>query len=183
MSTGALSAFLARGSTLIQATAPQLKPTAFPGIAVFSTAAAILYGIKIIKSSKNSKQTIKSVGTPIAELISSYSMSTLFGIGLAVSGMCSPERVTMFLDFTNNSKGWDPTLAAVMAGGVIINTITFNGFHATPSVPVLCSPKTSVASKIKIGAVPENLKIDWKLLLGSALFGCGWGIAGVCPGK
>ena len=78
----------------------------------------------------------------------------------------------------------------VMGAGVLANTIVFQ-YLSNSKVPViLCeknkawagSEKTKVASKLKIGLAPENKKIDLKLVVGSTLFGIGWGLAGICPG-
>jgi len=92
----------------------------------------------------------------------------VFGLGLAISGMTSPARVKAFLDVTG---AWDPTLAFVMGGALTVAAplfywarrrgTTLEG-HALPSGP----------------AGP----VDRRLIGGAALFGIGWGVAGLCPG-
>ena len=81
----------------------------------------------------------------------------LFGIGLIVSGMSNPARVLAFLDLTGH---WDPSLALVMVGAIIPSAIAF---------------------RIKRQA-PARGGIDRRLVLGSLVFGAGWGLAGYCPG-
>lgn len=91
----------------------------------------------------------------------------VFGIGLVISGMTNPKKVIGFLDIFGD---WDYSLVFVMGGAVLINLIfiksilkrapLFGDFHDLPS----------------------KLKIDKPLVFGSALFGIGWGLVGICPG-
>ena len=98
-----------------------------------------------------------------------FASAFAFGIGLGLSGMCNRERVLKFLDFTG-SGGFDPTLIGVMGGGVLVNLVTFHLMHIHQ------------VADLKMDAHPDNLKIDWRLVLGSAIFGVGWGLGGMCPG-
>ena len=91
----------------------------------------------------------------------------LFGVGLALSGMVNPEKVIGFLDIAGV---WDPSLMFVMLGGIGVNGI---GWY------LLKQTKPLFASTFYL---PSNHAIDKKLILGSAVFGIGWGIAGLCPG-
>lgn len=93
---------------------------------------------------------------------------TLFGIGLALSGMTDTAKVLGFLDLFGN---WIPDLAFVMGGAVCVTLIAFRF--------VLKREKPVVAIEFSL---PANKAIDGKLLLGSALFGIGWGVYGYCPG-
>ena len=92
----------------------------------------------------------------------------VFGMGLALAGMLNPSKVSGFLDVFGL---WDPSLAFVMAGGIAVNAAGHFLFVRNRK-PVFASdfhlPKISV--------------IDRPLLVGSALFGIGWGMAGLCPG-
>ena len=92
----------------------------------------------------------------------------VFGVGLALSGMLNPSKVSGFLDIFGL---WDPSLAFVMGGGIAINAAGYF-FLVKKGKPLFTSdfhlPKTAV--------------IDRPLLAGSALFGVGWGMAGLCPG-
>jgi uncharacterized protein len=93
---------------------------------------------------------------------------TVFGFGLALSGMLSPGKVVGFLDITGN---WDPSLAFVMGGGLVVTVIAFN--------VVLKRPHPWFGDKFYL---PTAQDIDKRLIVGSALFGAGWAIGGLCPG-
>ena len=92
----------------------------------------------------------------------------IFGLGLVISGMSDPAKVLNFLDLAGT---WDPSLAFVMAGASVT---AFVGYRLVwrQSSPVL-DPKFDV---------PSSSAIDRPLVVGSALFGIGWGIGGFCPG-
>ena len=92
----------------------------------------------------------------------------LFSAGLIVSGMINPAKVIGFLDLFGQ---WDPSLAFVMAGAVVV---TFFGYRL-----ILKRHQPHFAPSF---AVPSKTDIDAPLLFGPILFGVGWGIAGLCPG-
>lgn len=92
----------------------------------------------------------------------------LFGGGLAVSGMADPRRVRGFLDLFGS---WDPTLAFVMGGAVLAMGIAWR-FQARMAKPM-------AAYRFSL---PTSRELDPRLVGGAALFGIGWGIAGLCPG-
>ncbi|MEX1036720.1 MAG: DUF6691 family protein [Sneathiella sp.] len=92
----------------------------------------------------------------------------LFGFGLALSGMVSPGKVIGFLDLTGN---WDPSLAFVMGGGVLVTVISFR-FILKLSAPVF-------GRGFKL---PTKQDLDKYLISGAVLFGLGWGLGGFCPG-
>ena len=100
--------------------------------------------------------------------ISIILIGALFGAGLALSGMLNPSKVAGFLDLFGT---WDPSLAFVMGGGVVAN---FIGHRI-----VMRRPGPVFAAGFRI---PANNAIDSKLVVGSALFGIGWGLGGLCPG-
>lgn len=92
----------------------------------------------------------------------------IFGLGLIVSGMVNPTKVLGFLDITS---AWDPSLAFVMAGAILI---------AAPAFRLAKQRTVSLmGADMKL---PVSGQIDRRLVLGSLLFGTGWGIAGFCPG-
>ncbi|MBC2777098.1 YeeE/YedE family protein [Parasphingopyxis marina] len=93
---------------------------------------------------------------------------TLFGAGLALSGMTDPARVRGFLDLFG---AWDPTLAFVMGGAVAVMALAW-----------LVQKRLEVPVAGGGFALPDTQKLTGKLVAGSALFGIGWGIAGLCPG-
>lgn len=92
----------------------------------------------------------------------------IFGFGLALSGMTHPEKVLGFLDVAGQ---WDASLLFVLCGAVGVTVISFR-FITKLDAPVFAP----------IFRLPESNAIDKPLLIGSALFGTGWGISGYCPG-
>ena len=101
-------------------------------------------------------------------LYSQYLIGVLFGLGLIISGMSNPQKILNFLDIAGN---WDPSLIFVMGGAVIVG---LGGFY-------LASKRTE---SFFGGAlqIPTRRDISRPLVLGSLIFGAGWGIAGFCPG-
>lgn len=92
----------------------------------------------------------------------------LFGMGLTVSGMTNPQRVRGFLDVFGD---WDPTLAFVMGGAVLVMAVAWR-VQARMAKPVF-------GEKFSL---PDRSDLDPRLLTGAAVFGVGWGVAGLCPG-
>ena len=92
----------------------------------------------------------------------------VFGLGLILSGMANPAKVLGFLDVAG---GWDPSLILVMAGAIMVGIFSF--FIAKQRAVSL------IGAEMKL---PTARKIDRRLVMGSALFGIGWGIPGFCPG-
>ncbi|CAE6939965.1 DUF6691 family protein [Vibrio alginolyticus] len=93
----------------------------------------------------------------------------LFGMGMAVSGMIDPAKVIGFLDVAGS---WDPSLAFVMGGALAV---------FLPSYFLIIKPRKQSVSGAEM-CTPTNTKIDSRLLSGAAIFGLGWGLAGICPG-
>lgn len=94
----------------------------------------------------------------------------LFGAGLVVSGMSSPRKVLDFLDIgAIRTGGWDPTLLMVFVGALPIMFLAYRVMGAKPWA----------AERYDI---PAAGVIDRPLVIGSSLFGIGWGLAGFCPG-
>ena len=92
----------------------------------------------------------------------------VLGCGLIVSGMANPSKVLGFFDLAGT---WDPSLAFVMAGAIAIGLVAFR----------LARGRTrSLLGEVM--HLPRAQDIDRRLVVGSALFGVGWGIAGICPG-
>jgi uncharacterized protein len=105
-------------------------------------------------------------------ILASFFIGLLFGVGLVVAGMSDPAKVLNFLDVAAIRTGnWDASLAFVMAGAVVV---TFIGYRLVlrRQAPVMG----------KDFDLPTSVSIDRRLVLGSALFGVGWGLAGLCPG-
>jgi uncharacterized membrane protein YedE/YeeE len=105
-------------------------------------------------------------------LFSALVAGLVFGAGLVLSGMANPQKVLAFLDLAAIADGgWDPSLALVMAGGLLV---TVPGFAYARRLA-----KPALAETF---AWPQAQAIDRPLILGSLLFGIGWGLAGICPG-
>ena len=97
-----------------------------------------------------------------------FATGSLFSIGLMVSRMADPAKVLNFLNITQN---WDPSLALVMAGGVLVATLGF----------ALARRWQHPWFDRQFPALPRG-GISPRLLIGAALFGAGWGLIGLCPG-
>jgi hypothetical protein len=97
-----------------------------------------------------------------------FGVGLTFGIGLMLSGMTDPGKVIGFLDLLG---AWDPSLALVMGGAIMVGFLAFT----------MAKNRTTTF----LGGVlrlPTNKDIDKKLVIGSLMFGAGWGLAGFCPG-
>ncbi|MEP9399644.1 DUF6691 family protein [Mesorhizobium sp. KR2-14] len=103
-----------------------------------------------------------------AQIFVALAAGVIFGFGLALSGMLNPARVQGFLDIFGN---WDPSLAFVLGGAVIV---AFGG--------VTLARRMSRPAFEPAFHLPEMNRIDGRLILGSAIFGLGWGLGGFCPG-
>lgn len=103
--------------------------------------------------------------------MASLALGLLFGVGLTMSGMLQPQKVQDFLDFSDIKGRWDPSLALVMGGAVLITLLSFP-LILRRNHPVL-------GTKFH---VPTLKHLDSRLVTGAALFGVGWGLGGFCPG-
>ncbi len=92
----------------------------------------------------------------------------LFALGLGVAGMTRPAKVLAFLDVSGR---WDPSLAFVMVGAIAV--------HAVLVRVILRRREPMLAPAFSL---PTRRDIDARLLVGAAIFGVGWGLAGLCPG-
>jgi uncharacterized membrane protein YedE/YeeE len=92
----------------------------------------------------------------------------LFGCGLLISGMTNPANILGFLDVAGD---WRPALALTMAGAILVAAPAF--YFMRRRVRTLGGEGTQV---------PEPMRIDQRLVIGSAIFGVGWGLSGLCPG-
>ena len=109
-----------------------------------------------------------SQNTSMFTNLSEYLIGVLFGLGLIISGMTNPAKILAFLDIAG---AWDPSLIFVMGGAVLVGLIAF----------YLAKNRTQ---SFLGGAmqIPTRRDIDRPLIIGSAMFGVGWGLAGFCPG-
>ena len=104
----------------------------------------------------------------MGKFIAILTSGTIFGFGLALSGMTHAEKVLGFLDVAGN---WDPSLLPVLGGAVGVTLISFRFVLRRPT-PLL-EP---------VFVLPTKKHIDTPLIAGAVLFGIGWGISGYCPG-
>lgn len=100
--------------------------------------------------------------------ISEFFVGLVFGIGLIVAGMTDPGKVIGFLDLFG---AWDPSLAFVMGGAILVGL----GAFASAS-------KRTTSFLGGAMHLPTSRDIDKRLIVGSLVFGAGWGLAGFCPG-
>ncbi|MGH7837169.1 MAG: DUF6691 family protein [Candidatus Binataceae bacterium] len=100
--------------------------------------------------------------------LTAFVSGLVFALGLGISGMTRPVKVIGFLDFFG---AWDATLAFVMLGAIAVYFVAYRRCRPMPS-PLLAPDF----------AIPQRKDLDARLLLGSALFGAGWGLGGFCPG-
>ena len=101
-------------------------------------------------------------------ILASFGCGLIFGCGLLISGMVQPAKVLAFLDIFG---AWDPSLAVVMIAALVVSVPGFV-LAKRRERPILAAQC----------AWPTKIEIDRSLVVGSALFGIGWGLAGLCPG-
>lgn len=102
------------------------------------------------------------------KVITALISGILFGAGLAISGMTDPAKVQAFLDIFGN---WDFSLMFVMGGAVLTTLVSYQW--------IFRRSKPFFSGRFHL---PYKTRLDKKLLLGSAIFGIGWGLHGYCPG-
>ncbi len=100
--------------------------------------------------------------------LAAFASGLVFGIGLLLSGMADPGKVTGFLDLAG---AWDPSLAFVMGGAILIGVFAFGVARRRA--------KSFLGGAMHL---PTARDIDLRLIGGSTVFGIGWGLAGFCPG-
>lgn len=100
--------------------------------------------------------------------LTAFASGLLFSFGLIISDMVNPARVVAFLDVTGE---WDPTLAFVMVGAIAAASIAW----------VIARPRKTAFFGGQIPPMPSK-PVDRQLVTGSAIFGIGWGLVGICPG-
>ena len=104
----------------------------------------------------------------MAFILSSFVAGLFFGLGLVISQMVNPAKVLAFLDIFGS---WDPSLALVMVAAVAVSAVGY--------VVAKHRGRPFLAARLEI---PTRRDLDPRLLTGAAIFGIGWGLAGLCPG-
>ena len=104
----------------------------------------------------------------MVQVVMAFMAGLVFGLGLILSGMTAPSKVLGFLDLAGN---WDPSLAFVMGGAVLVSGMAFH--FAKSRTKALLG---------EVMRVPTVAHIDRRLVLGGLVFGVGWGLSGYCPG-
>jgi uncharacterized membrane protein YedE/YeeE len=101
-------------------------------------------------------------------VVAALTCGLVFGWGLLISGMVQPAKVSAFLDIFG---AWDPSLAVVMIAALIVSV---------PGFMLAKRRERPILAAQSVG--PSKIGIDSQLVIGSALFGVGWGLVGLCPG-
>lgn len=104
----------------------------------------------------------------LLQWLTAWTAGLILGLGLILSGMANPAKVVGFLDVTGL---WDPSLALVMGGGLVVGALGYRWLRDRHST-LLGDPMN----------LPTNAVINGRLIGGSVLFGIGWGVTGICPG-
>lgn len=101
-------------------------------------------------------------------LLVAFISGIIFALGLGISGMTQPQKIVGFLDIFGN---WDPALAFVMIGAIAVHSLAY----------LTLKPEKGPLLKATY-SIPQKSKITKSLIVGSLLFGVGWGLSGFCPG-
>jgi uncharacterized protein len=105
------------------------------------------------------------------KIVAAVFSGALFAFGLVISGMTDPKKVQAFLDFGGIASGrWDPSLAFVMGGALMV------------TLPGFAWLRARWRTHESLASIRTTSKVNAQLILGAALFGVGWGLSGYCPG-
>ncbi|BGP27649.1 DUF395 domain protein [Rhodotorula toruloides] len=124
---------------------------------------------------------LASLATAKSDTLHSFFLSVTFTLGLSLAGMLRPSKVLSFFYLPLGSAlkapgAWDPSLAFVALGGLLPNALVYHGWTKKEDKPLVAGKDWTFPRDARAGSV------DLRLVLGSALFGTGWGLMGLCPG-
>eukprot|EP01041_Mallomonas_annulata_P000919 gene919-1782_t len=191
MTTGAIGSYLVKETSLNEVffsnsvNHVDIDPSYTVGISVLIILLSTYpKDILAVLSGSKMNTVIQTIKENFRDYLITFTSAMIFGLGLGVSGMLNPSRVIQFLNFSG-SEGWDPSLMGVMGSGVVFNTIVRTTLASRCGKDRPCSGQTTgktFSDIVKVGLEPVNLKVDSRLIIGSAIFGFAWGLTGICPG-
>jgi uncharacterized membrane protein YedE/YeeE len=131
----------------------------------------------LLKQRSNEK-----LNTDDSKLLAAIVSGSMFAMGLSLSGMVLPSKVYGFLNLSGIPDGsFDPTLAMVMLGGVIVSWLSYQ-FVEGHACLKNCTTTLQKPLAWSCFLIPTKQTVDWPLVAGAAIFGVGWGLGGLCPG-
>jgi uncharacterized membrane protein YedE/YeeE len=194
------SSVLGSRFNIFRASAPMFTPNRITSVFAYLVVGTLMYfSIQIIRpksanceladaenmpvETSSLKQNIEMKSDIIKKAPFAVLSGAVFALGLDVSHMIDNRKILNFLDVTGIKKGeWDPSLAFVMASGVIISGMSYQyigGFNHIIQNPLRLMKVSFSKADFNI---PAGLSADKKLFVGAVVFGVGWGVAGFCPG-
>jgi len=163
----------------------RLAPVSWPPNILFAVIGGLVVIVMVGLSAVVAKRAVEG-GSPWAQYALGavhLMLGATFGIGLAVAGMLDQRKIIGFLDLSGARFGaWDPSLAFVMGGGLLVNAIAHYVARRDETMRPALRPEADFYFRPdSCSSPPKNWK-DPKLVIGSAFFGLGWGMGGICPG-
>lgn len=161
---------------------PSMSPV---GSGLFMAASVLAALVSPALAASNRSKDEKEAANEDRKVLGAALSGTMFAAGLAISGMAKSSKVHDFLCISGLGSGsFDPTLVAVMGSGIVASWLSY---QAVDGWSLIAPPKKALTCPAALGeggrfAVPTNTTIDTQLLLGTSIFGLGWGLTGICPG-
>jgi len=190
MSTAFLTSFLMTGPLSSQTTflRSEHSPVFLEYIGYVITGISVLTAAFHSRATPGTEVTTATLSNYRRKAWAAIAAGGLFSVGLFLSGMIFPVKIFGFLNLAGISDAtFDPTLLTVMGAGVVVSFLSYQlvaGHNVVKHKIIMECPvaMSEVCNQTGKFCVPTNTTIDGQLLVGSALFGIGWGVAGLCPG-